>query len=208
MKNPGKSALLAIVLVLTAVPVAAQAPGVDVRLNPRIGLYTPLTDLTSAGTTADALKLDNSLAIGLGLEFDFVALPVGIRANLDYATSSSVDLEDGSLGDSNDATLLALVGDLIFRPLPRVVVLQPYLFGGAGLKQYDFSSFTVQGIESFESESDFTLHLGGGLDFGLGPLALNAEVGDYVSWFQPEGMDDSEMQHDLFITVGFAIGLL
>jgi hypothetical protein len=134
-------------------------------------------------------------------------LPVGLRANLDYATSSSVDLEDGSIGDTNETTVLGLVGDLVFRPLPRVVVLQPYLFAGGGIKQYDFS-WDDGGVGSLETESDATVHVGGGVDLGLGPMALNAELGDYISWFEPEGAPDSEMQHDLFITLGFTIGLL
>ena len=52
-----------------------------------------------------------------------------------------------------------------------------------------------------------------GLDFGLGPLSLNAELSDYISWYDVvagiEGdSEESTMQHDLFMTVGFAIGLL
>lgn len=202
-----KSVLTAGCLLLLAVPARAQAPGVDIRLNPRIGLYTPLTDLTDASSTIEAAKLDNSLAIGLGIEFDFAMLPVGLRANLDYATSSSVNFENSSINDTNETTLLALTGDLIFRPLPRVVVLQPYLFAGGGIKKYDFS-WDAASVETIENDSDPTIHLGGGLDFGLGPLALNAELGDYMSWFKPADGEDSTMQHDLFVTVGFSIGLL
>ncbi|HEM46495.1 MAG TPA: hypothetical protein ENO23_05555 [Alphaproteobacteria bacterium] len=182
----------------------AQGPGIDIRLNPRIGLYTPLTSLGEVGT--ETFELDNSLAVGLGIELDIAALPFGIRANMDYATSSSVDLEEGSINETNETTLLAVAGDLVFRPLPRLAVLQPYLFGGAGLKQYDFS-WEDTSREEFEDASDFALHVGGGLDFGLGPLALNAEVGDYISWFEPEGAEDSEMQHDLFLMLGFSIGM-
>lgn len=208
MKTVAKSVLVMAVMAGWALPAAAQAPGFDLKLNPRIGLYTPLTDLTEAeGTAGEALKLDNSLAIGLGVELNIGALPFGIRANLDYATSSSVDFEDGSLGESNEATLLALVGDLVFRPLPRLVVLQPYLFAGGGIKQYDFTWETA-GTEFVGNESDPTIHLGGGLDFGLGPLSLNAEIGDYISWFKPDGATGSEMQHDLFLMVGFSIGML
>ena len=207
-----KSVLTAVSLVLVAgsalmvaAPLAAQAPGVDIRLNPRIGLYAPLTDLTE--DSFGSYKLDNSLAVGLGVEFDFAMLPVGVRANLDYATSSSVDFEDTSFEDTNETTLLALVGDVVFRPLPRVVVLQPYLFAGAGIKQYDFS-WEGADPDVIESESDGTFHIGGGLDFALGPMALNAEVSDYISSFEPEGASDSTLQHDVFVSIGFVIGLL
>lgn len=205
MRALTKTALILFVLSLAAAPAAAQAPGVDFKLNPRIGLYVPLTDL---GELSDGTEvaMDNSLAIGLGAELQLAALPFGIRANLDYATSSSVNFESGSLEESADATLLAVAADLVFRPLPRVVVLQPYLFVGGGLKQYDIEIQSAE-VESFRDESDPTVHLGGGLDLGLGPLALNAEVGDYISWAEFTD-DSSEMQHDLFVTVGFSIGML
>ena len=197
------------VLLLASAPAAAQVPGVEIRLNPRIGLYVPVSDLgelagPGAGTT---VKMDNSLAVGLGAELQLAALPFGIRANLDYATDSRVNTETGGVEEEGaETTLLAVVGDLVFRPLPRIIVLQPYLFAGGGLKQYDFQT---DAPESFESESDPTVHLGFGLDFGLGPLALNAELSDYISWFEiRDTSDESEMQHDLFMTVGFSIGLL
>lgn len=184
-------------------PALAQAPGIELVLNPRIGLYAPLTDLgEDAGST---FALENSLAIGLGAELQLTALPFGIRANLDYATGAKVS-QDGVESEGSETTLLAVAGDLVFRPLPDIILVQPYFFAGGGLKQYDFQ---VEGAGEFATESDPTVHLGLGLDVGFGPLALNAELGDYISWFElTEGSDESEMQHDLFITVGFAIGLL
>jgi Outer membrane protein beta-barrel domain len=190
-------------LLAAAVPAAAQAPGIELKLNPRIGMYVPVTDLGEAAS--EVYELNNSLAIGLGAELQLAALPFGIRANLDYATGSTVSL-DGVEDEDTEATLLAVVGDLVFRPLPNLILFQPYIFAGGGLKQYDFQ---VEGAGDFPSESDPTVHLGFGLDLGFGPLDLNAELGDYISWFElTEGSDESEMQHDLFVTVGFAIGLL
>ena len=206
MRTLPKSAVTAVCLLGLAAPVAAQAPGVDLKLNPRIGLYTPLTDLndSSPGDVVDTYKLDNSLAIGLGLQLDFGGA-WGVRANLDYATSSSVDTEDGSISDTNETTLLAVVGDLMWRPLPRIVVVQPYLFAGGGLKQYDFE-FEGATPGEFEKQSDPTVHVGAGVDLGVGPINLNAELGDYISWLELTE-DDSKVQHDLFVMVGFSIGL-
>lgn len=208
MRSFATAAVLGAVL-LAAAPAAAQVPGVEIKLNPRIGLYVPVTDLgefTGTGGTT-TVKMDNSLAIGLGAELQLAALPFGIRANLDYATGSKVNTETGGVEEEgSETTLLAVVGDLVFRPLPRIIVLQPYLFAGGGLKQYDVET---EGAASFASESDPTVHLGFGLDFGLGPLALNAELSDYISWFElSDTSDESEIQHDLFVTVGFSIGLL
>lgn len=206
MRRIVTAAVVGSALLAAAAPAAGQAPGIELVLNPRIGLYVPATDLaefTVDGSTS-TVKMGNSLAVGLGAELQLIALPFGIRANLDYATGSPVTAEvDGVEVQGEETTLLAVAADLVFRPLPNIIMLQPYLFAGGGLKQYD-----PQGAESFQSESDPTLHLGFGLDFGFGPLSLNAELSDYISWFENEFSQDSKMQHDLFLGVGFAIGLL
>lgn len=210
MMTLSKSALLATCLLLVAAPVVAQAPGIDVRLNPRIGLYEPLGDLgeTQVAGVTIVEEMSGSLALGLGLELDVMLLPVTFRLNLDYATGAEVSRSENGVqvGESAETTLLAVVGDVIFRPLPSVVLAQPYLFVGGGLKQYDVTSETT--TESFQEGSDPTIHFGGGLDVGLGPLSLNAEIGDYVSWYELREAESSEIQHDLFLTIGFSIGIL
>ena len=204
MRSFATAALVGAALAVAA-PAAAQAPGVELVLNPRIGLSLPVTAL--GATTTETVELENSLAIGLGAELQLAALPFGIRANLDYATGSHVS-RDGVEDEQTETTLLAVAGDLVFRPLPRIIVAQPYIFAGGGLKQYDFQTEGAT-VGEFEAESDPTVHLGFGLDVGLGPLALNAELSDYISWFElSDTSDESEMQHDLFLSVGFAIGLL
>jgi hypothetical protein len=207
MQTIAKSVLAATCLALVAAPLQAQVPGMNIRLNPRIGLYTPLTDLGTVQTGQGEVtaELSGSMAIGLGVELDLPAAPVNLRLNLDYATGSEIESTVGGTQiEPIETTLLAVVGDIVWRPLPRVVVLQPYLFGGGGIKQYDV---TEDNIADYGSESDPTIHFGGGIDFGLGPLALNAEVGDYLSWYELQAGGDSEMQHDIFATVGFSIGL-
>ncbi len=216
MRTVLSSAIIAATLLGMAAPAAAQAPGIDLRLNPRIGLYEPLSDLGDAPGAASAAadELAGSLALGLGLEIGVAALPVGLRLNLDYATGSRVEYgDDGFETESGyETTVLALAADLMFRPIPRLIIAQPYFFAGGGLKQYDFEPTGGDPIRTFEDTSDFTVHLGGGLDVGFGPLSVNAEVGDYISWWEsqnPLDIDaDAEIQHDLFLTVGFAIGLL
>ncbi len=210
MTTLSKSALLATCLMLVAAPVMAQAPGIDLRINPRIGLYQPLGNLgeTQVAGVTIVEEMGGSLALGLGIELDVMMLPVGFRLNMDYATGSEISRsEDGvEMGESTETTLLAVVGDVMFRPLPKMVLVQPYLFVGGGLKQYDVTSETT--AASFQDASDPTIHFGGGLDVGFGPLALNAEIGDYVSWFEPQESESSEIQHDLFLTIGFSIGIL
>ena len=160
----------------------------------------------SVGGIAFARSGLASLALGLGVELDLPVFPVGIRANLDYATGSDLQatVDDREL-EAIETTLLAVVADLVFRPLPRISPLQPYLFAGGGLKQYDV---TEENVESFEEESDPTLHVGGGIGVRLGGFELNAEVGDYISWYELQEGADTEVQHDIFASIGFSIGIL
>jgi hypothetical protein len=179
--------------------VAAPADAQFLQVNPRIGLYLPLTDLGEI--TGEAVALDHGLALGLGLEFGVPFLPFNLRANLDYASDIAVT-QEGFDGDAGRTTLLAVVGDAVFR-LPRIVLVQPYLFAGGGLKQYDFDT---DDPSSFRDTSDPTLHLGGGLDLGFRSFSLNTEVGNYISWFELRD-GDSRIQHDLFVMIGFSVGM-
>lgn len=185
------------VLALHAVPADAQS----VKLTPRVGVYVPLTDLGTREDVEQTIRLDNSLAVGLGIEFNLPALPFNLRANLDYATDAAVT-EEGVDQEAGRTTLLALTGDVVLR-LPRIIALQPYVFAGGGLKQYGFDT---DDPGAFRDSSDPTLHLGGGLDLGFQSFALTAQIGDYISWYElREG--DSQIQHDLFITIGVSFGL-
>jgi hypothetical protein len=185
------------ILLSHSVPADAQA----LKLTPRVGVYVPLTDLGTREDIAQTVALDNSLAFGLSVEFALPVLPFNLRANLDYATDAAVT-QDGVDQDAGRTTVLAVTGDAVFR-LPRIIVLQPYLFAGGGLKQYGFDT---DAPEAFRDSSDPTLHLGGGFDLGFRSFALTAQIGDYISWHElREG--DSQIQHDLFVTLGVSFGL-
>ncbi|MFO7893467.1 MAG: outer membrane beta-barrel protein [Longimicrobiales bacterium] len=205
MKTVLKSALVATCLLGMAAPAAAQAPGLELKLNPRVGLYVPLSDLGQATTTAGTIVADKSgsLAFGVGLELGLIGLPFNVRANVDYKTGSEVSTE--GVTETLEPKMLAIAGDLVFRPLPKLIIIQPYVFVGGGLRQYDFDTENTQALED---ASDPTVHLGGGLDLTLGPLALNAEIGDYISWYEIQADADAEMQHDMFVSVGIVLGLL
>ena len=189
--------LLLAVLLLAPSSAAAQVPGIDLVLSPRAGLYTPLGDLQEgSGTTT---KLKSGLALGASLELDLPIL-IGIRATLDAALDR--DVETG--GQSNlQADVVNIVGDIVLRPLPRLVVLQPYLLAGAGVKKYTFRDE----FDNSTSTSDFTGHIGAGLDLKVGPLGIIGEVGDYISSYEA-GAGNSKLQHDVFLMAGFRIGML
>lgn len=195
MTRVARITLAACCLALVAAPADAQF----LKVNPRIGLYVPLSDLGEAA--GQTVALDNSLALGLGLELGVPILPFNVRANLDYASDVAVTYE-GLDEEAARTTVLAVVADAVFR-LPRMVLLEPYLFAGGGLKQYDFDT---DDASSFSDSSDPTLHLGGGLDLGFRSFTLNAELGDYVSWFELQD-GDSQVQHDVFLMIGFSVGM-
>lgn len=197
MKTILRSALAVAVLIGMAAPAAAQM----VKLNPRAGIYVPLTDLGDAGSTFGTIAADRSgtLAYGLGVEIDFPVFPLDVRANLDYATGSEITLE--GTGGTTDRELMMLSADVMFRPLPSLIIVKPYFFAGAGVRKYDFDA------ASLEDASDPMFHGGGGLELLLGPLTVNGEVGDYISSYEdPTGT--SQTQHDVFVTIGLVLGLL
>jgi hypothetical protein len=205
-------------LALMASPAQGQLPGLGMSLVPKVGFYSPATDLQAAADAAGELVDDRggSLAFGLAADFGVPLSPLNVRVGFDYVTASEFTWADTSGVELEEATgeqtMLALTGDVILRPIPKLLILQPYLLAGAGVKRYDFSfqdAADDNNVEQAfpESETDFTLHAGIGVDVGIGPIALVAELSDYVSWYEAEGGDGSEMQNDLFLMAGLRIGL-
>ncbi|HEY0672463.1 MAG TPA: outer membrane beta-barrel protein [Longimicrobiales bacterium] len=183
-----------------ALPAQAQIPGINLNLGARVGYFTPLSAL--AETTTGDLKLKPGLGIGASLELDLPLSPVNVRANVEAALGANVEIGGEEVPDS-EVDVVAITGDLVFRPLPRIVVFQPYLLAGAGVKRY---SFDVGGAE--DDRSNFTGHVGAGGDLKVGPIALLAEINDYISSFEDESTGDKKLQNDVFISVGFRIGML
>ena len=217
MRKKTRLVVVLAALGLAAAQVEAQVPGVGLELVPKIGFYTAAADLQAASTAAGEIVDDRggSLALGLAADFGVALIPVSFRVGFDYVSGSEFTYADTTGADveaSGEQTMLAIAGDVVLRPLPRLVVVQPYLLAGAGVKRYAFS-FSEVGTgsdveEAFpESQTDFTLHAGLGLDLGLGPIALVAEVSDYVSWYEAEGGEGTELQNDIFIMAGVRVGL-
>ncbi|HEX6587870.1 MAG TPA: outer membrane beta-barrel protein [Longimicrobiales bacterium] len=194
--------------VLIAAPVSGQ-----VTIVPKVGFYSPANDLQAAQDALGEVVDDRggSLALGAALEFGVPMTSLGVRVGFDYVTGSEFTYEDeASVEATAEQTMLAITGDVVLRPIPRLIIVQPYLLAGAGVKRYDFSFEEDAGTDvetAFpESETDFTVHAGIGVDLGLGPIALIAEVSDYISWYET-GEDESEMQNDLFLMAGVRLGL-
>lgn len=183
---------------LFATPAFGQVPGINVHLGARAGVFTPMSALSEVGSVE--AKLKSGLGIGASIELDIPLSPINVRANLDAAMGAK--LQNNGEDTGGEVDVVAITGDLVFRPIPRVF-LQPYLLAGAGIKKYSFD-----GVNGAEDGSDFTGHLGAGADLKVGPISVFGEVSDYISSFKFNENSESKLQNDVFIMAGFRIGML
>ncbi|MSR35633.1 MAG: hypothetical protein EXR95_03165 [Gemmatimonadetes bacterium] len=201
------TACAALAYALSATPAAAQ-----MRLIPQVGLYSHFSSFPSVSAGARDLKKSASLAFGASLE---LGRPdkVSFRVNVLHATDSAVPV--GAIGCSGSecarSTVSSATGTLALRPLPNIILVQPYLLAGGGVKRYDFTKGDLQseGLGSVLSDQNqLTGHLGGGIEVNLGLLRVTGEISDLLSKFD-NGENTSEsdkLQHDMFVTVGLVIG--
>lgn len=176
----------------------------------------PLSDLGRVGSGSDAVEIaDRESTLGLGLAVEFGARrPWSFRVNGVYGTESDVPVGGVGCPDCEArSTVAALTGSVAFRPLPSLIVAQPYLQAGAGLKRYDFDEedLRAEGLDAFLSDqNELTGQLGVGLEVNvLGFARLLFEISDLISGFDlgdDQTTAEEETQHDFFITVGIAIG--
>src|SRR5690606_27209577 len=161
MRTVTKAVLAAVTLLVAG---AAGASAQRIQVVPRAGVFVSGSSLGEVreGTEAIEADLEGGLGVGLGIEFGMPLSPFGFRAGFDYATDSKISASgiNEASGEAG-AKLLAVAGDLVFRPLPRLLVVQPYLLAGAGVKRYDFEvSELGSGAANIfsESQTDFALH--------------------------------------------------
>lgn len=197
------ASLFAIPLLAIAMAAPAQAQN-RLSVTPLIGGYIPGNDIHDLRDGAEEVTVDKEAALGLGLNVEFGWL----RGSLAYASGATVNVAnvtdptlEGEIGEGN---VLAVAADVVFRPLPRLIVVQPYLLAGAGPKRTDYDWETEGAADVFpEDQSDFALHIGVGADISLGSVGLVVEVTDFIS---NEG-NDSFGRHDAFGMLGLKIGL-
>jgi len=139
------------------------------------------------------VRVDREGTLALGLNVDLGLL----RGSIAYASAAKLN-QSGVSGEVGEGKLLAAAADLVIRPLPRLIVIQPYLLGGIGLRRLDYSYDTDALSNAFpKDESKMALHAGVGVDLSLGPVGVSAEVTDFIS----KNSEDKWKQHDAF---GFA----
>lgn len=183
--------LVPLALVLGASSVQAQ----NIHISPLVGAFHPssnLEDLREGGF--ENLVKDNALALGVNVEASF------LRASVVYATQSKISEEGVAGGDIGDGSMLAVTGDFVFRPIPRIAGIQPYALGGAGIK-HDNYSFTDDDFSEIDDESNFAWHIGLGADLMRGNFGIMAEVSDYIT----STSETTLGRHDTFAMVGLRL---
>jgi hypothetical protein len=189
---------VALTAVLALTPGAARAQGI--AMTPTAGAFIPASDLRGLRDQAEQRRLERQAALGIGLNVEAGMF----RGTLAYATGATLtDRGVNGRSDIGDGSVLALAADVVWRPLPRLLV-QPYLLGGGGLKRQDYS-YTAAGFADVfpRDRTDFTLHFGAGADVMLGGFGIVAEVTDFLS---RDGRDRFA-QHDAFAMVGLRFRL-
>jgi hypothetical protein len=180
----------------------SEARAQSITIAPMAGAYTSANDFKTLRSQADTLRLkrESKLALGFNVDLGF------IRGSVAYVSGATLT-EKGATNTTNvgNGSLLAAAADLVLRPIPRILV-QPYLFGGAGLKHSGYS-YNANGISNAfpQDASDFTLHAGVGADMMLGHFGVVAEVSDFISKNGTAGSDFSK--HDAFGMVGLKVKL-
>lgn len=185
------------VLALAAMPRTSQA---QVSITPQVGVYVPANSVNGLRSAGDSIRVSREGTLALGLNIDLGV----IRGSVAYASAAKLNRK-GVSGQSEigNGKLLAVAGDLVLRPIPRLIVIQPYLLVGAGLRNANYS-YDAGISNSFpKSDRDFALHAGVGADLMVGPIGVSAEITDFIS----KDAADKWKQHDGFGFVGLRLKL-
>ena len=192
-----KRSFLVLAAAAMLAPVAAQAQGIS--LTPSVGMYIPASDLYQLRDDATQATIDKEGTFALGMNIDFGML----RGTIAYASGAQIN-QRGVTNQENigDGKLLAVAGDLVLRPIPRLLIVQPYVIAGAGFRQENYS-YNDSGISGAmpADQRDFALHAGLGADISLGRFAVVAEFSDFIT----KDEEDKWKQHDGFGFVGLKV---
>jgi hypothetical protein len=191
-----------------AAPAQAQrggrdAPGPNLQIVPKIGVVTPLNAIS------EEAEVSNGLGFGVAAELVVPRLPVNLRVNLDHAYTADIVMRNAAGTLVGTVEITNVVGDLVLRPLAANARFQPYFLGGGGVRFYSYD-VTVAGpaglTDAVNATRRATLHVGGGIDVRMGPLALLLELSDYVSTV-PDDVGGTRLQNDLFGLLGFRVAM-
>ena len=193
-------------LVVTGAAVRAQG----IAITPTVGVYTQANSLDQLKESANtfSIKRESALALGGNLELGF------LRASLNYVSGATVNCHSGcgvsGTSDVGKGKILMGAADAVLRPIPRIVVFQPYALAGIGFKKFNYDANTnVSGaFASVKSNSTAAFHAGLGADLMFGGVGIMAEVTDYMSQGETDpSTGKKQLQHDAYGLMGLRFRL-
>lgn len=191
----GTTALLA----MTAVGAAAQG----ITISPLVGVYSQANSLDQLRGNINSMSIERQSALALGgsVEVGF------LRGSLNYVSGATIQQSGSSFptatGDIGTGRILMGAADLVIRPIPRLIVLQPYGLAGIGFKNfnYDVHQNISSAIGTVRNHSTAAFHAGIGADLMLGGVGIMAEITDYIA--KADTNDSNKgLQHDAYGLVG------
>jgi opacity protein-like surface antigen len=192
------------ILAVTGGGAAAQG----VTISPLVGVYSQANSVDQLRAQADTLsiKRQSALALGANIEIGF------LRGSLNYVSGATVKQSGGTTlpgtsGDIGTGRILMGAADLVLRPIPRIIVLQPYGIAGIGFKKFDYDTHqnVSSAIGSVKNNSTASFHAGIGADLMFGGVGLVAEITDYISQGEADTSGHRDLQHDAFGLVGLRL---
>jgi opacity protein-like surface antigen len=177
-----KRVALLFAAVAMTVLMSARSVEAQIRFGLAGGVSVPQSD---AGTAFES-GFHGQVMLGFGM----IALPFKLRADLSYHNFGAED--NGLLFDTDDE-LRIISGALNAIATMGGIGVKPYLTGGIGLYNSEFSGL--------ESETDFGINGGIGLEFSLTRLSTFVEV-RYVNVFVG---DDASNRDIAIVPITFGI---
>ncbi len=158
------------------------------------GGYVPASNVHQVTSGAQTIAEQRQGTLSLGANYEFGMF----RVSSAYATGTTI--QNANRQDIGKGNVLGLAGDLVIRPLPRLLV-QPYVLAGAGKTFYKYDQNTT--FTDNTTQSRFAFHGGLGADVKLGGVGVMAELTDFLS----KDAADKWNVHDAFFMVGLKLGM-
>lgn len=195
------------VLLLAVTSGGGVAQGITV--SPLLGAYTQANSVDQLRGNVNTMSIErqSALALGANLEVGF------FRASLNYVSGATMRQSGNDwpqiTGDVGTGRILMGAADAVFRPIPRLVVLQPYALAGIGFKNfsYDPTQNVRSALGEVKDHSTAAFHAGLGADVMFGGVGIVGEVTDYMSQGQPDSNGHRDLQHDAYGMLGLRFKL-
>lgn len=213
----------AVVVLALGLPVDAHAQS-SLRFLPQVGAYAPLFEVEQIRSEGEPLmqagRRSSTLAWGLGLEFGSATDGTSVRAQVGHGSNAQVPIWTRDCAEcSARSTLMTASLAAVFRPIPRMVLIQPYVIAGAGVKRNDveFRDLREDGaFVTLREGARVSGQLGMGVEASLLGLRTQWEVNGFISRFGSDGspgdgggfrlVGDPGLQTDLFLTLSIPLG--